>query len=358
MLNVGAAPGARYAHAQPVFAQIFQSVHIQGAGGSGSGASGGETNLKYAEWRDPREGAFTAEVPQQWQTQGGTFRYASVDVRQALQSQSPDGEIMLLAGDASLPPFTLPNQMLAMGGMREGGWYDAGYGVRMMIRRYIPGPAFAHEYAQTAGKSCNGLQIGQPRERREISDAVNATYRQFQMMGVMVQLTVGEVAFTCNRNGVPVNGYVFAGTQIVQMQSGSSVWNVQYLYAYMAPARRESEARAALDHLVGTFRVDPQWEARQQQTTMATSHIVAQAQQQISDGIMKSWEYKNKVNDEISRRRENATLGTVDVVSPSGRQYKVDNSSNYYWVDGDGNILGTQTSTRPDINFQQMTQLP
>jgi len=133
---------------------------------------------------------------------------------------------------------------------------------------------------------------------------------------------------------------------------------VQYLYAYMAPARREAEARSALEHMVSTFRIDPQWEARQQQTTMATSQIAAQTQQHISDGIMKSWEYKNKVDDEISRRRENATLGTVDVISPSGRQYKVDNSSNYYWIDGDGNILGTQTSTRPDINYQQMTQLP
>lgn len=355
ILNLGAAPDARYAQVQPVFAEIFQSVHIQGAPGSNS--SEHATNLQYAQWRDPREGAFTAEVPQQWQTQGGTFRYASVDVRHALQTQSPDNQILLLAGDASLPPFTLPNQMLAMAGMREGGWYDTGYGVKMMIRRYVPGPAFAYDYAQNAGKSCTGLQIAPPRERREIANAVNATYRQFAAMGMMVQLNVGEVTFTCNHNGAPISGYVFAGTQLVQTQSGASVWNVPYLYSYMAPASREAEARAALDHLVGSFRMDPQWEARQQQTTMATSQIVAQAQQQISDGIMKSWEYKNKVDDEISRRRENAILGTVDVVSPSGRQYKVDNSSNYYWIDGNGNILGTQTSTHPDVNFQQMTQL-
>jgi hypothetical protein len=63
--------------------------------------------------------------------------------------------------------------------------------------------------------------------------------------------------------------------------------------------------------------------------------------------------------DELSRRRENAILGVEDVVDPvTGRELKVESGSNYYWIDHRGDIVGTQTDTRPNLDFRELTRLP
>jgi hypothetical protein len=93
--------------------------------------------------------------------------------------------------------------------------------------------------------------------------------------------------------------------------------------------------------------------------TMNSSRIAAQTQETVSNIISDTYWSRQKTMDEISRRRENAILGTVDVVDPaSGKQIKVDNSANYYWMDNRGMIAGTQTDTRPNLDFRELTKLP
>jgi hypothetical protein len=92
---------------------------------------------------------------------------------------------------------------------------------------------------------------------------------------------------------------------------------------------------------------------------MNSSRIAAQTQEAVSNIISDTYWSRQKTMDEISRRRENAILGTVDVVDPaSGKQIKVDNSANYYWMDNRGMIAGTQTDTRPNLDFRELTKLP
>ena len=87
------------------------------------------------------------------------------------------------------------------------------------------------------------------------------------------------------------------------------------------------------------MRIDPQWQAqerqiagaavaadnaRSQQIRQRAMQAIQEDQRQTSDIIMKGWEQRSQAYDEISRRRENAILGTVDVVDPeSGQQYKM-----------------------------------
>jgi hypothetical protein len=121
-------------------------------------------------------------------------------------------------------------------------------------------------------------------------------------------------------------------------------------------------------------RISPEWQARQQQIANAavaadnarSQQIQQQAMQAIqedqrktSDIIMKGWEQRSKTYDEISRRRENAILGTVDVVDPqSGQQYKVQNYSDYHWMNNQGTIAGNNTGSAPGPDWRELVTLP
>jgi hypothetical protein len=127
-------------------------------------------------------------------------------------------------------------------------------------------------------------------------------------------------------------------------------------------------------HGVQSFRVNPQWQAQQQQIAGAavaadnarSQQIRARAmqaiqedQRQTSDIIMKGWEQRSQVYDEISRRRENAILGTLDVVDPeSGARYKVDNYSDYHWMNNEGYIGGNNTGSSPGPDWRELITLP
>jgi len=349
-----AAPRAGYRPAQETFARILES--FRAAGAVTRQASG--SSLRWVRWPDPRENAFSLEVPAQWKTSGGLFRFAAVDVRTAWQTVSPDGQIRISGGDAELPAFTEPNQMLVMAGFHEGAWYSPGYGVRMLVRRYTPGAAFAREYV-TNRVDCPGLGPRETRDRPDAVAAINGVYARYGT-GISVYLTAGETAFTCGPPGRSMAGYYFAGTQRAQVPGmPGGLWNVEYLFGFVAPEAQASLAHGVLDHILGSVQLNPQWVAMQQNITANTSQIVSRTQAEISKSISSSYWSRQQSLDEISRRRSNAILGVVDVVDPlTGRELKVENDSNYYWMDPRGTIVGTQTDTRPNLDFRQLIQWP
>lgn len=358
-LYMAAAPAASYASEAATLSRILESFRATGPARNSAGAAALDT--KWIRWQDPKENAFSLEVPAGWTVSGGAFRFAPVDIRKALTATAPDGSIRITGGDSDLPPFTEPNQMLAMTGFREGSWYSPGYGVNMLVRRYLPGAQFAREYVSArAARGCSGLIFTGGRERPDVDEPLNRLMSGLAAAGGLMQIRSGEVTFTCEQDGRPASGYYFAGSLhagAVGMPGG--IWHVEYLYGYVAVREKSATAEQILSHMLSTYADNPQWMAMQQNVTAATSRIVAETQEQVSRMISDTFAYKNQVSDEISRRRENAILGTVDVIDPgSGRTIKVENSSNYYWLDNRGAIVGTQTDTKPGWNFQQMVALP
>jgi len=353
-LFTASAPQTLYARTAATFAGIFASFRVA--------ASNPALALRWVRWRDPRENAFSIEVPEGWKTQGGLFRFASVDTRGAWETVSPDGAIRVAGGDPELPTFTEPNQMLMMAGFREGSWYSPGYGVRMMVRRYLPGALFSREYAAARGApGCTDVRIAETRERPDAVAALNAIYAQ-QMggLGVSIALAAGESAFTCRGPAGPMNGYYFAGTQRVQSAGmPGGIWNAEYLCGFLASPDKTALAQAVMHHILGSIQINPQWAAMQQNITASTSRIVSRTSAEISNITASTYWNRQRVMDEIDRRRSNAILGVVDVVDPvTGRELKVENGSNYYWIDQRGTIAGTDTDTRPNLDFRELIARP
>jgi hypothetical protein len=49
----------------------------------------------------------------------------------------------------------------------------------------------------------------------------------------------------------------------------------------------------------------------------------------------------------------------VDAEDPeTGRRFRVESGSNYYWIDNAGHIAGTQTDSTPQVDFRQLVTLP
>ena len=316
--------------------------------------------LGFVRFVDPRERAFSAEVPQGWRNSGGLFRFASVDTRPTLELVSPEGDVRVTWGDAELPPFTIPNPILARGGFPEGSWYSPGYGVHMMVRRYEPGVVFAEDYvrARVAQQlACSGLVITERTERSDLTCAMNALYAQLGALGQQVREDAGQVSFTCKRNGQAWSGYYLVDT-LATAGAGGGVWHAEHILGYAAAAGRVGVAQAAMLRLVRTLRVNPEWERMQQGITMATSQIVAKANEQISSTIRETFQNKWKTQDEIFRRDANARRGTTDLCDvDTGETWRVQNASRYYWrKPGSDVIVGTNTYDPPGVGYQPLQQ--
>jgi hypothetical protein len=370
------APAGVYRSSTDSFVGILNSFHIipdpslknlpQSADGSSAGA------LTFVNWRDPREGAFSVGVPRGWRVIGGTYRLSATDVRYALAMGSPDGLVRATIGDSNIGLFIPPSQMLAMAGLREGGYYGLGDGTKLEIRRYIPGPQFARSYAQIfVSRQCSGLQVQSNNVRQDLVSTFSQSARS-EGLGAGY-LTAGDVSFTCNLNGRRVQGKYAAAT-LAFAPNQASMWGVYRLYGYLAPAGREQEGEKVIAEALRSWTFNPQWQAQQrsmanaavQQDNLRSQQIrsralqaIAEDQRQTSETITKGWEQRQKVYDEISRRRENAILGTLDVVDPqTGTQYKVSNFGDYHYMSNEGYIYSTNSPDSPGPNLRELITLP
>jgi hypothetical protein len=102
----------------------------------------------FTTWRDPREGAFTLNVPGGWQVNGGAMRRSAVDVTHVVRAGTPDGRVQIFINDADILAHEIPNQLTAMAGLREGQVTKGAWGGPVLLERYRNGPQFAQEYVR------------------------------------------------------------------------------------------------------------------------------------------------------------------------------------------------------------------
>ncbi|HET9402289.1 MAG TPA: hypothetical protein VFO34_15200 [Candidatus Acidoferrales bacterium] len=365
------APPQIYRSSTDTFVGILKSFHIvQDPSMKNLGAAPGAVN--FVNWNDPHEGAFSVAVPQGWQIIGGAYRLSATDVRYAVSMGSPDGQVRAAVGDSSIGGFIQPSQMLAMAGLREGGMYMLGDGSKLEIRRYIDGASFARLYAQNfISRQCSGLQVTSSNPRQDLAATFLQAAHNEGARGAY--LTAGDASFTCTLNGRPAEGKYIAATVNPQPTAGT-VWLVYRLYGYIALAARELDAQKVVTQAMQTWKFNPQWEAQQRNTANAAvqqdnirsqqirqraMQAIAEDQRQTSETIMKGWEDRQKIYDEVSRRQENAILGTLDVVDPqTGARYKVSNFGDYHYMSNDGYIYSTNVPGAPAPNLREMITLP
>lgn len=350
-----AAPTAHFEAQTPLFATILRSFQVQSTGQEPAPMP---ARLDFVPFTDPMEGAFHVEVPAGWETKGGLYRAAAVDVRPWLRTRSPDQAILVFAGDPQVPTFSLPSEISSWLGWQEGDWYSPGYGVQMMISRYLPGEEFAAAYV-TRWMDLPGCVIQEKVPLTQLEETLNQLLIQNGLLLPGQRQDMGYVTFTCPSEGQPVTGFLLVQTTLLEMY-GTGIWQVTVLTGFLASPERVGEASAVMAHLTSTWRTDPRWYAAQQQTTAAVSDIVTTTSQEIAAIVNQVYEQAQQVQDRLAEDYARALRGVEDVQDPrTGEVYQVQSSSNYYWIDPQGNIVGTNAYFNPDgLRFEEMLRLP
>jgi hypothetical protein len=330
--------------------------------------AGKRPDVQWVRFTDPVEHAFAIDVPAGWSVTGGSRRMSAVEIRTGVTAVSPDGAITLFYGDLDVPIFTVPTQMMAMGGLREGMIYSPGQGVQMRIMRYQPGQAFAAQWgAERVGRACASVTRTSSNARPDSSSAFDQAYA---MGGVRASILAGEASFSCTLGGAPAAGYVFAATELVQSQA-SALWDVKSLVGFTAPMSRAVGAYGVLTHMVASFVIDRDWEVRQQAITKQFDRIVSESNAAVSRAIIANGQALSAASDRIfqagqQRSRdtmsaidkydEYAVRGTSDYVNPAtGTRYSfLDNSYAHTYVSADQRILQTDSANPPGPGWTEI----
>ena len=317
--------------------------------------------IMFTPFRDPREGAFTVNVPSRWQVSGGTTRSSAIDPRQSLRATSPDGHMRLFIGDPDLIPREVPNRLLGYAGVREGQTMKGPWGGPLLIARYQTGEQFARSYAS---RLCPASQITSSNVVPDATRQLTAKAVEYgRAQGAPAQAWVGEVTFRCGAQ----TGSVRASTVVAGSPAGAQVWAVLELSGFIVgDPSQPAFARYILNNIIGSVQMNPQWEARQAQTTRDISGAVTRALHQMAASIaehareqashdqidvMSGWEARNKTMDSIRERRSEAITGTRTANDDYlGVSHTVTNDYDYYWTRPDGSIARTNTDTPPDYS--------
>jgi hypothetical protein len=334
-LYLAAAPASDYDDRRADFARIFSSFAL-------AGPPLEDAEVGTERWTDPVEGAFSVEIPSGWHAEGGTSRPCPTLVQGLVEVTSPDGEIYLAGGDA-FPFFTEP---IPAFGLPEGSTYPHPCGYTSPVAQYAPGNEFAIRYLLP--EVAPGFRVVRNRPQPAVAGRL-ASYG-------LNSYAAGELEYVFRKGGVAHRGIVWTITERISAGSAAN-WHVWRLFLAHGPRARYEEALHAGIHLVRSLRINPRWARMQAELTAAQSAIIADMGEDISNTISEGYWGRQAILDEIDLRRSNAILEVEDYEDPvTGETFRLDSSPEYYWINSQGDIVGTDTDATPDVDFRRLVE--
>jgi len=310
--------GQQTAPAQPK----FDNVQVEG--------------IKWTTFHDPKENAFSLDVPEGWKVDGGLVRRSNIDTSTFLRVLSPDGAVMLLMGDPGPAVFHLP-----------------AFGAPRGSQPYRPGNDFARSYGESALPAlCSGVTIESAAERSDIASG------PFAKAVPGSHYDAGEAFFSCMHNSKPTRAYVVAGTYLY---TSLAFWGVNLLDGCIAPADRIDKSRKMLLHMLLSSRNDPQWVRDQQaRVDQATRNILIVTEGQkaaFASNLANAQAQQRAMTQQYNAFNEVQTQ-TGTFVDTSGHRYTLSNTQPYHWIGPGGKTLETASPNPPGAGWTQLQQVP
>jgi hypothetical protein len=348
-LFVAAAARDQFAERLPTLTRILDSVRF-GAPAAGTAQPRREAPSEPVRWDDPVEGAFSAELPALWRTEGG-LRRSPWGVRLVFQSTSPDGAMQVFMGDTWTPRmFVEPNATTQALGNAE-----AVYGGpdSLMILRFQRAEDFgAHLVRQRFGGRVTGTR---PRP-----DLAEVARRNPLLQGGASAASGADVEFRLDDGRIGVLTLTTFGAAVGGV---GATWWVDGVHGFVAPADRAAQAAGAMLHLLWTLRENPAWAAgeREHQLRMGQQY---QAYLAWSRDLQRQTVEQRWLSDEARQRGVRDVLGgTVRLKDPAtGETFEARASDRYHFrvrQAGRPTALGSETDFKPvsDLDLTRLLRI-
>jgi hypothetical protein len=313
-----------------------------------------DLSVKWVQFQDPFEHAFTVDVPKGWTARGGLFRLGYSDARPMIDLVSPDGGTNIRLGDVAIPAYFVPNQL-----HKEGEVYDLGAQGQLTVARYRSGQEYAAAYGQSRFKAICANVSPQP------IDSAPAVRDYVPDEITPQKSSQGQTSYQCGSGPDAKASYVYARTSLYQ-----GFWTVPTLGSIVAPASHLTLARAILLRCSQSFQINPEWRQHQKQLDQEALVYQRERQQnrrrelsrQVAEFESRMQNMQNQVNSfERGQARQGAQVesfgntltGITPTVDPLGNTRNVwTGPKNGYWTNGAGQVINSDLS--PGAGWQPL----
>jgi len=319
---------------------------------------------RFQLWQDPREGAFSVQLPVGWQISGGTQRKTRIEPHYLVRAQSPDGDVQLFMDDPDLLIHQVPDRRSQALGIREGSRFPAAWGGVMLLDRFRSGADVAAMYVKQ--RFCNqatGLAGGQATDQTRVANSYLTPIAAAE--GKQLRADAGEVEFRCGDR----LGYVHAVTFQVWDNQGVSLWVVYRIAGYLARPQAAEAANEAVQMALASFQMNPSWLAAFARESGDIAGNVIRESNAITQAVMERAKAEQAAAAAASARRAadarasaahhsdgngsdyNQWTGTKRVCDDLGRCQPVDASVTNWWSDCSGTFHpGAESGEAPSAS--------
>ncbi len=334
------------ATALPLIEQVLASFTIKG---SAEPALATAATVEMSAWQEPELGAFSLDVPVDWEVTGGIYPASDLDQRRWVVAIAPDDAIFATIGDNRVTPFIEPNAALTAQGYVEGDTISIADS-EVTVWPYRPGEEFLLDYV-TYIMELEDCDI-ETEPLPELTTAV-ATYVRHNAIDTLgIQQDAGALAYACGSGADQYVGYLLALTTLHDIE-GTLLWEATVLVGYDTLPTDVENAAAALQQMVTSYRVDANWLREQfgytRSEATAQMEIAADIYQLVADALPVAAAASPVDTDamEVFLTIDHPTTGTE-------QQLLLDRF--FGWIDRAGNLLGTTTDAHPtDVDFAEIT---
>ena len=260
MSYVLSSPADTFRRDRPLLARIARSLRY-GAKDPSPLQAGGlpPPEGAFRTWKDPREGAFSLEIPLRWKAEGGLVKRGPLDFTPTVRLVGPEGKVRVLLGHRRCSYFVEPDPELLATGFQEGRWYFSSWGGSLRVLAYKPGAAFPREFLFVPPFAPRAFRIVAEHPLPELARSALAA----GMGGTPARADAGFLLFTCREKRIRVGGFILCVTLRLAPRMRRRIWRPLLLAGWTAAPGREELADRVLGRALRTFRLDPAWEEAQ-----------------------------------------------------------------------------------------------
>jgi hypothetical protein len=294
-------------------------------------ATGGPQPVFFQAYQEPTVGAFALLVPAGWTANSALVpHYATFNPQIFLQVSDPTGTKSITYQEYSIPDFTDPSADTF--GRPEGSWFVEGFNLSF---RYLTADQYAQSFmVQELEKSFDNVQLMSV-------FPVTDPWRTDMSQGT----SIADALYSATRGGT---NYEIGTTIFTTPTGGGFIWSSSY-YIFSAPRGELDELLQVYSVIAPTYKPNTDFLLSRIQQAGVVSGITARTSEEIRTIYGQAFANSQASQSRIGEKVSDAILGTMDVANPqTGDRFTVSNDFQFWWVDGLGNVVATNTPGSPD----------